>query len=147
MTSEQKSPQKISTLANFIFMTRWLQLPLYIGLILAQIVYVYHFWVELVDLVGALMGNGNRQTGWGSGFGFTDVALFRVSVLEFRVHGHASSPVMPQLGALACILSSVSRVPVVLCAYPPKVSKVTISSSYLPLVLCASSSSVPILRA
>ncbi len=58
MTSEQKSPQKISTLANFIFMTRWLQLPLYIGLILAQIVYVYHFWVELVDLVGALMGNG-----------------------------------------------------------------------------------------
>jgi uncharacterized protein (TIGR00645 family) len=39
-------------------MTRWLQLPLYIGLILAQIVYVYHFWVELVDLVGALMGNG-----------------------------------------------------------------------------------------
>ena len=58
MTSEHKSPQKISTLANFIFMTRWLQLPLYIGLILAQIVYVYHFWVELVDLVGALMGNG-----------------------------------------------------------------------------------------
>ena len=58
MTSEQKSPQQISTLANFIFMTRWLQLPLYIGLILAQVVYVYHFWVELVDLVGALMGNG-----------------------------------------------------------------------------------------
>lgn len=58
MTIEQKSPQRISALANFIFMTRWLQLPLYIGLILAQIVYVYHFWVELVDLVGALMGNG-----------------------------------------------------------------------------------------
>jgi uncharacterized protein (TIGR00645 family) len=58
MTPDQKSPQQISRLANFIFMTRWLQLPLYIGLILAQIVYVYHFWVELVDLVGALMGNG-----------------------------------------------------------------------------------------
>jgi uncharacterized protein (TIGR00645 family) len=58
MTPDQKSPQQISKLANFIFMTRWLQLPLYIGLILAQIVYVYHFWVELVDLVGALMGNG-----------------------------------------------------------------------------------------
>ncbi|MCM0044400.1 MAG: YqhA family protein [Burkholderiaceae bacterium] len=39
-------------------MTRWLQLPLYLGLILAQGVYVYHFWVELIDLVGALLGNG-----------------------------------------------------------------------------------------
>ncbi len=58
MTPEQtKAPQKIPTLANFIFMTRWLQLPLYLGLILAQGIYVYHFWVELVDLVGALFGN------------------------------------------------------------------------------------------
>lgn len=38
-------------------MTRWLQLPLYLGLILAQGVYVFHFWVELVDLIGALSGN------------------------------------------------------------------------------------------
>jgi hypothetical protein len=50
MTPEYKKPPQISKLANFIFMTRWLQLPLYIGLILAQIVYVYHFWIELVDL-------------------------------------------------------------------------------------------------
>ena len=47
----------IRPLPNLIFMSRWLQLPLYIGLILAQGVYVYHFWVELVDLVGAAMGN------------------------------------------------------------------------------------------
>jgi uncharacterized protein (TIGR00645 family) len=47
----------ISPLANFIFMSRWLQLPLYLGLILAQCVYVYHFWVELSDLIGAVMGN------------------------------------------------------------------------------------------
>lgn len=59
MTPEQTPIQKrIPALANFIFMTRWLQLPLYLGLILAQGVYVYHFWIELVDLVGALMGNG-----------------------------------------------------------------------------------------
>ena len=59
MTPEQKqAPKKIPTLANFIFMTRWLQLPLYLGLILAQGIYVYHFWVELVDLLGALLGNG-----------------------------------------------------------------------------------------
>ncbi len=60
MTPEQKqTPEKIPTLANFIFMTRWLQLPLYLGLILAQGVYVYHFWVELADLLGALMGHGD----------------------------------------------------------------------------------------
>lgn len=44
-------------LPNLIFMSRWLQLPLYVGLILAQAVYVYHFWVELVDLIGAAFGS------------------------------------------------------------------------------------------
>jgi uncharacterized protein (TIGR00645 family) len=38
-------------------MTRWLQLPLYLGLILAQCVYVFHFWVELKDLIGAAFGS------------------------------------------------------------------------------------------
>ena len=40
-------------------MSRWLQLPLYLGLILAQCVYVVHFWVELKDLIGAALGNDN----------------------------------------------------------------------------------------
>ena len=31
--------------------------PLYLGLVLAQCVYVYHFWVELVDLIGSVFGN------------------------------------------------------------------------------------------
>ncbi len=44
-------------LPALIFASRWLQLPLYLGLILAQGVYVWHFWVELVDLIGAAFGN------------------------------------------------------------------------------------------
>ena len=44
-------------LPQLIFMSRWLQLPLYLGLILAQGVYVYHFWIELIDLIGAAFGN------------------------------------------------------------------------------------------
>ncbi|MFA9439538.1 TIGR00645 family protein [Uliginosibacterium sp. sgz301328] len=44
-------------LPQLIFASRWLQLPLYMGLILAQCVYVVHFWVELVDLIGAAMGH------------------------------------------------------------------------------------------
>jgi uncharacterized protein (TIGR00645 family) len=44
-------------LPHLIFMSRWLQLPLYLGLIVAQGVYVWQFWVELVHLVQAAMGN------------------------------------------------------------------------------------------
>ena len=36
---------RLRPLPAFIFMSRWLQLPLYLGLILAQFVYVFHFWV------------------------------------------------------------------------------------------------------
>lgn len=49
--------RNISPMSRFIFASRWLQLPLYLGLIVAQCVYVFHFWVELVDLVGAAFGN------------------------------------------------------------------------------------------
>jgi uncharacterized protein (TIGR00645 family) len=51
------SKKSINPLASFIFMSRWLQLPLYLGLILAQCDYVFHFWVELSDLIGAVFGN------------------------------------------------------------------------------------------
>ena len=47
----------LKPLPNLIFASRWLQLPLYLGLIAAQAVYVYHFWVELVHLLEAAFGN------------------------------------------------------------------------------------------
>ena len=46
-----------SAIPRFIFATRWVQLPLYIGLIAAQGVYVVHFWIELVHLLEAAMGS------------------------------------------------------------------------------------------
>ena len=55
--TNQKDTKKIHPLPNFIFMSRWLQLPLYLGLILAQCVYVYNFWAELSSLIGAALGN------------------------------------------------------------------------------------------
>ena len=48
---------RLRPLPRFIFMSRWLQLPLYLGLILAQCVYVFHFWVELVHLIEAAFGS------------------------------------------------------------------------------------------
>ena len=58
MSKKPHSPQSAqSSLNNFIFASRWLQLPLYLGLIAAQAVYVFHFWVELVHLLEAALGN------------------------------------------------------------------------------------------
>lgn len=38
-------------LVKIIFASRWLQAPLYLGLIIAQGVYVYHFVIELIHLL------------------------------------------------------------------------------------------------
>lgn len=40
-----------SIMTNILFGSRWLQLPLYLGLIIAQAVYVFFFGIELVHLV------------------------------------------------------------------------------------------------
>ena len=58
MTQDRTKPRpKLKPLPGLIFASRWLQLPLYLGLIAAQAVYVYHFWVELLHLLEAAFGN------------------------------------------------------------------------------------------
>lgn len=42
---------RLPPLPRLIFASRWLQLPLYLGLIIAQVVYAYHFWIELSHLI------------------------------------------------------------------------------------------------
>jgi uncharacterized protein (TIGR00645 family) len=42
----------MNVLGGFIFWSRWLQVPLYLGLIVAQTIYVFHFMVELYHLTG-----------------------------------------------------------------------------------------------
>ena len=51
------NPPQMRPLPRLIFASRWLQLPLYLGLILAQGVYVFQFWTELVHLIEAAFGN------------------------------------------------------------------------------------------
>jgi len=55
--SDNGNNSPLRPLPNLIFASRWLQLPLYLGLILAQAVYVFHFWVELVHLLEAVFGS------------------------------------------------------------------------------------------
>ena len=54
---EVKANAPMRLLPQLIFASRWLQLPLYLGLIVAQGVYVVHFLVELLHLVEAAFGN------------------------------------------------------------------------------------------
>ena len=54
--------KKINYTARFlaftIFSSRWLQAPLYVGLIIAQAIYVYLFLIELKHLVLGIQGIG-----------------------------------------------------------------------------------------
>jgi uncharacterized protein (TIGR00645 family) len=61
---------RLRPLPAFIFMSRWLQVPLYLGLILAQCVYVFHFWVELVHLIEAAFGSQDALQALTSGMGY-----------------------------------------------------------------------------
>ena len=65
----------MSFLPKMIFASRWLQLPLYIGLILAQAVYVFHFWVELVHLIEAAFGNQSALTSLVTNLGYKGTAI------------------------------------------------------------------------
>ena len=67
-------------LPSLIFASRWLQLPLYLGLIAAQAVYVFHFWVELVHLLEAVFGSTDALQALVSSIGYkTDVQLTQLN--------------------------------------------------------------------
>lgn len=55
------TPKPISPLSSLIFASRWLQLPLYLGLILAQCVYVFLFGKELWHLLHEANSMGEQQ--------------------------------------------------------------------------------------
>ena len=50
---------RLSPLPALIFSSRWLQLPLYLGLIVAQAIYVWQFGVELVHLIDQVFLGGH----------------------------------------------------------------------------------------
>jgi uncharacterized protein (TIGR00645 family) len=71
-----KPAPTLRPIPNFIFASRWLQLPLYLGLIAAQGVYVFHFWVELVHLLEAAFGSQTALQALVTSIGYkSDVAV------------------------------------------------------------------------
>jgi len=74
-TDRPITPAHQRPLPRLIFASRWLQLPLYLGLILAQAVYVFHFWVELVHLIEAAFGNTDALAKLVSSIGYKSDAV------------------------------------------------------------------------
>ena len=70
-TPTKTSP--LRPLPRLIFASRWLQLPLYLGLIAAQAVYVVHFLVELVHLIEAAFGSQTALQALISSIGYKTV--------------------------------------------------------------------------
>jgi len=62
---------KMHPIPRLIFASRWLQLPLYLGLIAAQGVYVYHFLLELLHLLEAAFGSQTALAALVASSGYT----------------------------------------------------------------------------
>ena len=75
--SESTPPKSkpLRPLPRFIFASRWLQLPLYLGLIAAQAVYVMHFLVELTHLVEAAFGSQTALEALINSVGYKDTVV------------------------------------------------------------------------
>ena len=59
---QRRAVDRLRPVPRWIFMSRWLQAPLYIGLIVAQALYVWQFWHELVFLVQKMTASSISET-------------------------------------------------------------------------------------
>lgn len=94
------------TLAGFIFASRWLQAPLYLGLIIAQAVYVVLFFVELWHLIekSIIAGKFSETEVMLSVLALIDIVMianllimviiggYETFVSKIRVEGHHDEP-------------------------------------------------------
>ncbi len=79
----------INKMEAFIFASRWLQAPLYLGLIVAQVVYVYKFLNELKDLVvAAFIDKASETTIMLSVLGLIDVVMVANLLIMVIVGGY-----------------------------------------------------------
>ena len=86
--TDRSDPQatEMGILPRLIFMSRWLQLPLYLGLIAAQGVYVWHFLLELLHLIEAAFGNKAAIAALVKSIGYTgDAAILNETIIMLVV--------------------------------------------------------------
>ncbi len=61
MSPDSTPKPPLRPIPRWIFASRWLQAPLYLGLIVAQGVYVWQFWVEIVHLLAIVSTKGTTE--------------------------------------------------------------------------------------
>jgi uncharacterized protein (TIGR00645 family) len=115
-------------LPNLIFASRWLQLPLYLGLILAQGVYVFHFWVELVHLIEAAFGNQTALATLVESLGYKGTALLGEdgrTVIGYAPIKHLSETIimLVVLGLIDVVMISNLLIMVIVGGYETFVSR------------------------
>lgn len=101
--SEKIEAKRLQALPWLIFSSRWLQLPLYIGLIVAQLVYVVLFVKELWHLISHATSFGEQQIML-TVLGLIDVVMisnllvmvivggYETFVSRLRLEGHPDQP-------------------------------------------------------
>ncbi|MBK6854733.1 MAG: TIGR00645 family protein [Burkholderiales bacterium] len=123
------TPQvRMRPLPRLIFASRWLQLPLYMGLILAQAVYVFHFWVELVHLIEAAFGNQTALATLVEGLGYKGTALLGTdgkTVLGYAPIRHLTETIimLVVLGLIDVVMISNLLIMVIVGGYETFVSR------------------------
>ncbi len=100
---DNTTPIKLTPLSALIFSSRWMQLPLYLGLIVAQGVYVILFLKELIHLIGGATSL-SEQLIMLAVLGLIDVVMisnllvmvivggYETFVSRLRLQGHPDQP-------------------------------------------------------
>ncbi|MFE6613366.1 TIGR00645 family protein [Amycolatopsis sp. NPDC057786] len=103
MNTEKNLPTTAPRLGAFIFLSRWLQAPLYLGLIVAQGAYVWQFMLELWHLITKI-GSLNESEIMLIVLGLVDVVMianllimviiggYETFVSRIRLHDHPDQP-------------------------------------------------------
>ncbi|GAA3699061.1 TIGR00645 family protein [Nonomuraea antimicrobica] len=106
MADTPAQPQTpLKRVGYFMFLSRWIQVPLYLGLIVAQVVYVWRFMVELLHLVQLGFGGTPAETTvMLIVLGLVDVVMisnllimviiggYETFVSRLRIEGHPDQP-------------------------------------------------------
>ena len=105
MTPTTAAPVRLRPVPAIIFAARWLQLPLYLGLILAMGIYVVQFWKEMMHLLHVVAAKDISETEIMLGvLGLIDVVMianllimviiggYETFVSRMYIEGHTDQP-------------------------------------------------------
>jgi uncharacterized protein (TIGR00645 family) len=105
MTPTSATPVRLRPVPAIIFAARWLQLPLYLGLILAMGIYVVQFWKEMMHLLQIVAAKDISETEIMLGvLGLIDVVMianllimviiggYETFVSRMYIEGHPDQP-------------------------------------------------------